>query len=162
VLVAENVYIPPAVLARNRLMRPWIVILIIGIGIAGTTFGRLGDTEKQLTARYGKPTSVRPGGRFNPYFQKWLDFESQGISISCGIHADKCVTIQYDRDSGFKNAEFVGFKMFNDVGFPVYSERNATSLKFTFKKDYPEIVKASQKGISRMRQSLESPPKNNP
>ncbi len=157
-LVSENVYTRCAQLVRGRLMRPWIVILIIGI--AGTAFGRLGDTEKQLIGRYGKPVSVRPGGEFNPYFQKWLDFESHGIAISCGMHAGKCVTIQYNRQSGFKNAEFVGFKMFNDVGSPVYVERSATSLKFTFQKDYPEIVKASQKGISRMRRTLEPPQKN--
>jgi hypothetical protein len=138
-------------------MRPWIIILIIGI--AGTAFGRLGDTEKQLTTRYGEPISVHPGGKFNPYFDKWLDFQKQGVAISCGLHAGKCVTIQYNRQSGFKNAEFVGFKMFNDVGFPVYIERSATSLKFTFQKDYPEIIKASQEGISRMRRTLEAPQK---
>ena len=138
-------------------MRPWIIILIIGI--AGTAFGRLGDTEKQLTTRYGEPISVHPGGKFNPYFDKWLDFQKQGVAISCGLHAGKCVTIQYSRQSGFKNAEFVGFKMFNDVGFPVYIERSATSLKFTFQKDYPEIIKASQEGISRMRRTLEAPQK---
>jgi hypothetical protein len=138
-----------------------IILVILIIGVAGTAFGRLGDTEKQLTKRYGKPTSIRPGGQFNPYFDKWLDFQTQGVFISCGLHAGKCVTIQYNRQSGFKNAEFVGFKMFNDIGFPVYVERMPTSLKFTFKKDYPEIVKASLEGISRMRKTLDSPQKNN-
>ena len=157
-LVSENAYIRSPEIVSNRLMRPWIIILIIGI--AGTAFGRLGDTEKQLTTRYGEPISVHPGGKFNPYFDKWLDFQTQGVAISCGIHAGKCVTIQYNRQSGFKNAEFVGFKMFNDVGFPVYIERSATSLKFTFQKDYPEIIKASQEGISRMRRTLEAPQKN--
>jgi hypothetical protein len=157
VLVSENAYTRPPELVWNSLMRPWIIILIIGI--AGTAFGRLGDTEAQLTKRYGKPTSVRPGGKFNPYFDKWLDFQTQGVAISCGIHAGKCVTIQYNRQRGFVNAEFVGFKMFNDVGSPIYAERSATSLKFTFKKDYPEILKASQKGISRMRKTLEPPQK---
>jgi hypothetical protein len=140
-------------------MRPWIIILIIGV--TGTAFGRLGDTETQLTKRYGKPTSTRPGGKFNPYFDKWLDFQTQGVTISCGLHAGKCVTIQYNRQSGFKNAEVVGFKMFNDVGAAMYTERSATSLKFTFKKDYPEIIKASQEGISRMRKTLEPPKKGN-
>jgi hypothetical protein len=140
-------------------MRPWIIILIIGV--TGTAFGRLGDTETQLTKRYGKPTSTRPGGKFNPYFDKWLDFQTQGVTISCGLHAGKCVTIQYNRQSGFKHAEVVGFKMFNDVGAPMYTERSATSLKFTFKKDYPEIIKASQEGISRMRKTLEPPKKGN-
>ena len=135
-------------------MRLWIIILIIGI--AGTAFGRLGDTENQLTKRYGKPVSIRPGGKFNPYFEKWLDFRTQGVAVSCGIHEGKCVTIQYNRESGFKNAEFTGFKMFNDVGFPIYTERSATSIKFTFKKDYPEIIKASQEGISRMRRTIQS------
>jgi hypothetical protein len=139
-------------------MRPLIAILIIlTVGGAGTALGRLGDTEKQLTKRYGKPISVRPGGQFNPYFDKWLDFRTQGVDISCGLHAGQCVTIQYTRKSGFKNAEFVGFQMFNDVGYPVYVERLPASLKFTFKKDYPEIVKASQQGISRMRKTLEPP-----
>jgi hypothetical protein len=143
-------------------MRPWIAILIIlTVGVTGTAFGRLGDTENQLIKRYGKPTSVRPGGKFNPYFDKWLDFQTQGVHISCGLHAGKCVTIQYTRQTGFKGAEFVGFQMFNDVGSPVYIERMPTSLKFTFKKDYPEIVKASQQGISRMRRTLEPPPKSN-
>jgi hypothetical protein len=143
-------------------MRTWIAILIIlTVGVTGTAFGRLGDTEKQLIKRYGKPTSVRPGGKFNPYFDKWLDFQTQGVHISCGLHAGQCVTIQYTRQTGFKSAEFVGFQMFNDVGSPMYIERMPTSLKFTFKKDYPEIVKASQQGISRMRRTLDPPPKSN-
>ena len=158
-LASENVYTRPTELVRNSLMRLWIIILIIGI--AGTAFGRLGDTETQLIKRYGKPIAVRPGGKFNPYFDKWLDFQTQGVSISCGLHAGKCVTIQYNRQRGFVNAEFVGFKMFNDVGYPIYTERSATSLKFTFQKDYPEIIKASQEGISRMRRTLEPPQKNN-
>jgi hypothetical protein len=160
VLVLEFAYTRPPKLVRDRLMRLWLLILTVGL--TGTAFARLGDTEKQLTDRYGKPISVLPGGRYNPYFDKWIDFRKQGIAISCGMHAGRCVTIQYDRPSGFKNAEFVGFKMFNSSkGSPIYAERNATSLKFTFKKDYPEIVKASQKGISRMRRTLESSQKTN-
>jgi hypothetical protein len=136
-------------------MRLWILILTVGL--IGTAFARLGETEKQLTDRYGEPISVFPGGKYNPYFNKWIDFRKQGIAISCGMHAGRCVTIQYDRESGFKNAEFIGFKMLNSsAGYPIYAERNATSLRFTFKKDYPEIVKASQKGISRMRKTLET------
>jgi hypothetical protein len=135
-------------------MRLWILILTLGL--VGTAFARLGETEKQLADRYGKPVSVLPGGKYNPYFDKWIDFWKQGIAISCGMHAGRCVTIQYDRGSGFKNAEFVGFEMLNSsAGYPIYAERNATSLKFTFKKDYPEILKASRKGISRMRKTLE-------
>jgi hypothetical protein len=159
VLAPEIAYNRPAKLVRSRLMRLWIFILIVGL--TGTAFARLGDTEKQLTDRYGKPVSVLPGGKYNPYFDKWIDFRKQGIAISCGMHAGRCVTIQYDRPSGFKNAEFVGFKMFNSTGSPIYAERNATSLKFTFKKDYPEIVKASRKGISRMRRTLETSQKTN-
>ena len=136
-------------------MRLWILILTVGL--IGTAFARLGETEKQLSDRYGEPISVLPGGKYNPYFNKWIHFRKQGIAISCGMHAGRCVTIQYDRESGFKNAEFIGFKMLNNsAGYPIYAERNATSLKFTFKKDYPEIVKASQKGISRMRKTLET------
>jgi len=134
-------------------VRIWIFILTVGL--AGTAFARLGDTEKQLTDRYGRPVSVLPGGKYNPYFDKWIDFQEQGIAISCGIHAGRCVTIQYNRQSGFNNDEFIGFKMFNSTGSAIYAERSANSLKFTFKKDYPEIVKASRKGISRMRQTLE-------
>jgi hypothetical protein len=136
-------------------MRLWILILTVGL--TGTAFARLGETEKQLTHRYGQPVSVLPGGRYNPYFDKWIDFRKEGVAISCGMHAGRCVTIQYNRESGFKNAEFVGFKMLNSsAGYPIYAERNATSLKFTFKKDYPEIKKASEKGISRMRKTLET------
>ena len=83
----------------------------------------------------------------------------EGLFGALRLDAGKCVTIQYNRQRGFVNAEFVGFKMFNDVGSPMYTERSATSLKFTFQKDYPEIIKASQEGISRMRRTLEPPQK---
>jgi hypothetical protein len=140
-------------------MRFWTFILVVII--TGSAFGRLGDTEKQLTARYGKPVSVRPGGKYNPYFDKLIDFQKEGIAISCGVHAGRCVTIQYTRDSGFKPLEFEGFTLLNRVGPPVLVQRSATSLKYTFKEDYPEIVEGSQKGIRRMRQDVESfPPKN--
>ena len=140
-------------------MRFWTFILIVSI--TGSAFGRLGDTEKQLTARYGKPVSVRPGGKYNPYFDKLIDFQKEGIAISCGLHAGRCVTIQYTRGTGFKPLEFEGFTLLNRVGSPVLVQRSATSLKYTFKEDYPEIVEGSQKGIRRMRQDVESfPPKN--
>jgi hypothetical protein len=140
-------------------MRFWTFILVVII--TGSAFGRLGDTEKQLTARYGKPVSVRPGGKYNPYFDKLIDFQKEGIAISCGLHAGRCVTIQYTRDTGFKTLEFEGFTLLNRVGPPVLVQRSATSLKYTFKEDYPEIVEGSQKGIRRMRQDVESfPPKN--
>jgi hypothetical protein len=140
-------------------MRFWTFILIVSI--TGSAFGRLGDTEKQLTARYGKPVSVRPGGKYNPYFDKLIDFQKEGIAISCGVHAGRCVTIQYTRDTGFKPLEFEGFTLLNRVGPPVLAQRSATSLKYTFKEDYPEILEGSQKGIRRMRQNVESfPPKN--
>jgi hypothetical protein len=140
-------------------MRFWTFILVVII--TGSAFGRLGDTEKQLTARYGKPVSVRPGGKYNPYFDKLIDFQKEGIAISCGVHAGRCVTIQYTRDTGFKTLEFEGFTLLNRVGPPVLVQRSATSLKYTFKEDYPEIVEGSQKGIRRMRQDVESfPPKN--
>jgi hypothetical protein len=140
-------------------MRFWTFILVVII--TGSAFGRLGDTEKQLTARYGKPVSVRPGGKYNPYFDKLIDFQKEGIAISCGLHAGRCVMSQYTRDTGFKTLEFEGFTLLNRVGPPVLVQRSATSLKYTFKEDYPEIVEGSQKGIRRMRQDVESfPPKN--
>jgi hypothetical protein len=140
-------------------MRFWTFILVVII--TGSAFGRLGDTEKQLTARYGKPASVRPGGKYNPYFDKLIDFQKEGIAISCGLHGGRCVTIQYTRDTGFKTLEFEGFTLLNRVGPPVLVQRSATSLKYTFKEDYPEILEGSQKGIRRMRQNVESfPPKN--
>jgi hypothetical protein len=142
-----------------RIMRFWILIFIISI--TGSAFGRLGETEKQLTTRYGKPISVHPGGKYNPYFDKTMDFQKEGIAISCGLHAGRCVTIQYTRDSGFKPLEFEGFTLLNRVGPPVFVERNATSLKYTFKEDYPEIVQGAQKGIRRMRKDVESLPQKN-
>jgi hypothetical protein len=141
-------------------MRSWILILLVSI-VASSAFGRLGDTEKQLTARYGKPVSIRPGGKYNPYFGKLIDFQKEGIAISCGLHAGRCVTIQYSRDSGFNPLEFEGFTLLNQVGPPVYVQRSAGSLKYTFKEDYPEIVKGSQAGIRRMRQDVDSGQKKN-
>ncbi len=126
------------------------------VSITGSAFGRLGDTEKQLTARYGKPVSVRPGGKYNPYFDKLMDFQKEGIAISCGLHAGRCVTIEYTRSTGFNALEFEGFTLLNSVGPPVFVERSATSLKYTFKEDYPEIVQGAQKGIQRMRKDVES------
>jgi hypothetical protein len=141
-------------------MRPWILLLLVSI-VASSAFGRLGDTEKQLTSRYGKPVSIRLGGKYNPYFDKMIDFHKEGIAISCGLHAGRCVTIQYSRDSGFNPLEFEGFTLLNQVGPPVYVQRSASSLKYTFKEDYPEIVKGSQTGIRRMRQDVDSAQKKN-
>ena len=139
-------------------MRFWIFILIVGI--AASAFGRLGDTEKQLKTRYGRPVSVRPGGKYNPYFDKLIDFQKEGIAISCGLHAGRCVTIEYSRATGFNPLEFEGFTLLNRVGPPVLVQRTATSLKYTFKEDYPQILEGSQQGIRRMRQDVESlPPK---
>ncbi len=143
-----------AELVNKGIMRFWILVFIVST--SGTAFARLGDTEKQLTARYGTPVSVRPGGKYNPYFDKIIDFQKEGIAISCGLHAGRCVTIQYSRDSGFKSLEFEGFTLLNRVGSPVFVQRNATSLKYTFKQDYPEIVQGSQQGIRRMRKDVES------
>ena len=84
-----------------------------------------------------------------------MDFQKEGISISCGIHGGKCVTIEYRRDKGFNSLEFLGFKGLNHAGSGVIVERSATALKFTFKKDYPAIIEASQTGIRRMRQKSE-------
>ena len=133
----------------------WCTAIFL-IGLTGTAFAHLGDTESQLIKRYGPPTSVRPGGKFNPYFEKWMDFQREGVSISCGIHAGKCVTIEYKRDKGFNSLEFLGFKAVNHAGSGVIVERSATALKFTFKKDYPAIIEASQTGISRMRKKSEA------
>jgi hypothetical protein len=135
-------------------MRFWIFIFIVSI--TGTAFGRLGDTEKQLIARYGKPISVRPGGKYNPYFDKTIDFRKEGIAIACGLHAGRCVTIMYSRDTGFNLLEFEGFTLLNTVGPPMFVQRSANSLKFTFKEDYPEIVQGSQKGLRQMRKDVES------
>jgi len=135
-------------------MRFWIFILIVGI--AASAFGRLGDTEKQLKTRYGRPVSVHPGGKYNPYFDKLIDFRKEGIFISCGLHAGRCVTIEYSRATGFNPLEFEGFTLLNRVGPPVLVQRTATSLKYTFKEDYPEILEGAQKGIQRMRQDVES------
>ena len=135
-------------------IRWWIVLFLIGL--TETALARLGDTESQLVKRYGPPTSVRPGGKFNSYFEKLIDFQREGISISCGIHAGKCVTIEYKRDKGFNSLEFLGFEAVNHAGSGVIVERSATALKFTFKKDYAAIIKASQTGISRMRRKAEA------
>jgi hypothetical protein len=136
-------------------MRSWITLILV-VGSAVSAFGRLGDNEQQLIARYGKPVSVNPGGKYNPYFNKLVDFQKEGIAISCGLHAGRCVTIQYSRDTGFNTLEFEGFTLLNRVGPPVYVQRTANSLKYTFKDDYPEIVKGSQQGIRRMRQDVDS------
>jgi hypothetical protein len=141
-------------------MRSWILLVLVSI-VASSAFGRLGDTEEQLTARYGKPVSIRLGGKYNPYFGKLIDFQKEGIAISCGLHARRCVTIQYSRNSGFNPLEFEGFTLLNQVGPPVYVQRSASSLKYTFKEDYPEIVKGSQAGIRRMRQDVDSAQKRN-
>jgi hypothetical protein len=141
-------------------MRSWILLVLVA-GVAGSAFGRLGDTEKQLTARYGKPVSIRLGGKYNPYFDKMIDFQKEGIAISCGLHGGRCVTIQYSRDSGFNPLEFEGFTLLNQVGPSVFVQRSGNSLKYTFKQDYPEIVKGSQTGIRRMRQDVDSAPKKN-
>ena len=141
-------------------MRSWILFLLVS-SVAGSVFGRLGETEKQLTARYGRPVSIQLGGKYNPYFEKMIDFQKEGIAISCGLHRGRCVTIQYSRETGFKPLEFEGFTLLNQVGPPVFVQRSATSLKYTFKDDYPEIVKGSQTGIRRMRQDVDSAPKKN-
>jgi hypothetical protein len=135
-------------------MRWWTVILLLGF--TGTGFARLEDTERQLIKRYGKPTSVRPGGKYNPYFEKFIDFEKEGIAISCGIHAGKCVTIEYKRDKGFNTMEFEGFKGLNQPASGVVVERNATALKFISKSSYPSIIGGSQAGIRRMRKKTEA------
>jgi hypothetical protein len=141
-------------------MRSWILFVLVA-SVASSAFGRLGDTEKQLSARYGRPVSIRPGGKYNPYFDKMIDFQKEGIAISCGLHAGRCVTIQYSRDSGFNPLEFEGFTLLNQVGSPVFVQRSANFLKYTFKEDYPEIVKGSQTGIRRMRQDVDSSQKKN-
>jgi hypothetical protein len=133
----------------------WCALVLL-IGLAGTGFARLGDTESQLIKRYGKATSVRPGGRYDPYFDKLIDFEKEGIAISCGLHAGKCVTIEYKRDRGFNSQEFEGFKWLNHARSGVVVERGATALKFTSSKDYQAIIAASKTGIRRMRKKAEA------
>lgn len=135
-------------------MRLWITILIVAT--AGTAFGRLGDTENELKARYGRPVQVIPGEKYNPYFTKVIDFYKEGISISCGIHDGRCVTIKYERDSGFMPMEVEGFTLLNRVDSPVLIGRTATSLEYTLKKDYPGIVSGSKKALRKMRKAYES------
>src|ERR1700693_3767797 len=143
-------------MARAKgIMRSWIILILV-VSPAVSAFGRLGDNEQELIARYGKPVSVHPGGKYNPYFNKLIDFQKEGIAISCGLHAGRCVTIQYSRDTGFSNLEFEGFTLLNRVGPPVFVQRSASSLKYTFKEDYPEIVKGAQTGIRNMRQDVDS------
>ena len=135
-------------------MRWWTLILLIGF--AATGFARLGDTGSELIKRYGKPTSIRPGGKYDPYFEKFIDFEKEGIAISCGLHAGKCVTIEYKRDRGFSSMEFEGFKGLNHSASGVVVERSANGLKFTSKKSYPSIIDGSQAGIRKMRKKAEA------
>jgi hypothetical protein len=135
-------------------MRLWITILFVAT--AGTAFGRLGDTENELKARYGKPVQVLPGEKYNPYFTEVIDYRKEGISISCGIHDGRCVTIKYERDSGFMPMEIEGFTLMNRVDSPVLVERTATSLRYTLKKDYPGIVSGSKKALRKMRKAFES------
>jgi hypothetical protein len=99
---------------------------------------------------------VRSGEKYNPYFNKLIDFQKEGIAISCGLHDGRCVTITYERDSGFKPMEVEGFTLLNRVNSDVLVERSATSLKYTFKKDYPGIVNGSKKALRRMRKDFES------
>jgi hypothetical protein len=135
-------------------MRFWIILLLIAT--TGTAFGRLGETESELKARYGKPVWVRTGLKYNPYFNKLINFQKEGISISCYLHDGRCVRIQYSRGSGFKNEEFEGFTLLNHVDSPVLVERSATSLTYTLKKDYPAIVSGSKQGIRRMRKDFQA------
>jgi hypothetical protein len=136
-------------------MRSFIIILLT-VATTGIAFGRLGDTESELKGRYGKPVMVRSGEKYNPYFNKLIDFQKEGIAISCGLHDGRCVTITYERDSGFKPMEVEGFTLLNRVNSDVLVERSATSLKYTFKKDYPGIVNGSKKALRRMRKDFES------
>ncbi len=136
-------------------MRSFIIILLT-IATTGIAFGRLGDTESELKGRYGKPVMVRSGEKYNPYFSKLIDFQKEGIAISCGLHDGRCVTITYERDSGFKPMEVEGFTLLNRVNSDVLVERSAASLKYTFKKDYPGIVNGSKKALRRMRKDFES------
>jgi hypothetical protein len=136
-------------------MRSCIIILLT-VATTGIAFGRLGDTEQELNGRYGKPVLVRSGVKYNPYFSKLIDFQKQGTSISCGLHDGRCVTITYERDGGFNTMEVEGFTLLNRVKSGVLVERNATSLKYTLKKDYPGIVNGSKKAIRNMRKDFES------
>ncbi len=136
-------------------MRSCIIILLT-IATTGTAFCRLGDTEQQLKERYGKPVMIRSGEKYNPYFGELIDFKKQGIAISCGLRDGRCVTIEYERDSGFNSMEVEGFTMLNRSKESVLVERSASSLKYTFEKDYPGIVAGSKKALRRMRKDFES------
>ena len=132
------------------------IIILLAIATTGTAFGRLGDTEQQLKDRYGKPVLVRSGEKYNPYFGKLIDFKKQGIAISCGLHDGRCVTITYERDGGFNSMEVEGFTLLNRSKESVLVERSVSSLKYTFKKDYPGIADGSKKALRRMRKDFES------
>ncbi|MBV8223628.1 MAG: hypothetical protein JO232_00390 [Verrucomicrobia bacterium] len=134
-------------------MRFWIILLLIAT--TGTAFGRLGETEQELKARYGKPVWVGDGLKYNPYFDKLIDFKKEGISIFCYLHAGRCVRIEYSRNSGFNNAEVAGFTQLNHVD-QIRIERTATSLTYTLKKDLPDIASGSKKGIRKMRKDFEA------
>jgi hypothetical protein len=136
-------------------MRSFIIILL-AIATTGTAFGRLGDTEQQLKERYGKPVMIRSGEKYNPYFSKLIDYKKQGIAISCGLHEGRCVTITYERDGGFNSMEVEGFTLLNRSKASVLVERSTSSLKYTFKKDYPGIMAGSKKALRRMRKDFES------
>ena len=131
-------------------------IILLAIATTGTAFGRLGDTEQQLKERYGKPVLVWSGEKYNPYFGELIDFQKQGIAIYCGLHDGRCVTIMYERDGGFKPMEVEGFTLLNQSKAGVLIERSASSLQYTFKKDYPGIVDGSKKALRRMRKDFES------
>jgi hypothetical protein len=134
-------------------MRFWITLLLVAT--TGTAFGRLGENEPELKARYGKPVWVGDGLKYNPYFDKLIDFRKEGILISCYLHDGRCVRIEYSRGSGFNNAEFEGFTQLNHVD-PIRIERTATSLTYTLDKDYPGIISGSKKGIRKMRKDFEA------
>jgi hypothetical protein len=134
-------------------MRFWTILLLIAT--TGTALGRLGENEPELKVRYGKPVWVRDGLKYNPYFDKLMGFQKEGIAIFCYLHDGKCVRIQYSRTSGFNNAEVEGFTQLNHVD-PIRLERTATSLTYTLKKDYPGIISGSKKGIRRMRKDFEA------
>ncbi len=137
-------------------MRSYLIIILLAVATTSVAFGRLGDSEQELKGRYGKPVLVRSGEKYNPYFEKLIDFRKEGISISCGLHEGRCVMITYERDQGFKPMEVEGFSLLNKANSGVFVERNATSLKYTFKKDYPGIVNGSKKALRRMRKDFES------
>lgn len=82
-------------------MRPLhlLVLLILPILVASSAFGRVGETESELVARYGAVTNRQPArkavqGRMNIYGER-LGFSFEFWTVSAVIVAGRCEEITY-------------------------------------------------------------------